>query len=94
MAIFSEEALHKRPPDNNLINPTTLSNSIRMAALSSSNVVVNTSRRTNYTSSPAELEAIRRERLLVILNFAIVVIESDDFDPIEPNIITPQSPQQ
>jgi hypothetical protein len=82
--------------DNNLTNP---SNSIRLAALSNSNVVdtpsvLPTSTRTNNTSSPAESEAVRRERLRVFLEFAIAVIDSfDDFDPIDSST-THKSPQQ
>jgi hypothetical protein len=56
-------------PDNNLNVVDTAS-------------VLPTSTRTN-TSSPAESEAVRRERLRVILDFAIAVIDGDDFEPID-----------
>jgi hypothetical protein len=84
---------------NYLTKPTTLSNSIRLAALSNSNVVDTTSvppttsgTRTNTTSSP-ESEAIRRERVRAILDFAMALIDSDDFDVIDSSN-SHQSPQQ
>jgi hypothetical protein len=73
--------------ESTFTNLTTSSNSILQAALSSSKVVDTSlvlppNTKTN-TSSP-ESEAVRRERLRVILDFAIAVIDSDDPDLIEP----------
>jgi hypothetical protein len=64
----------EKTSDNNLTNP-------QVAALSNGNAVntasvLPTSTRMN-TSSP-ESEAVRREILRVILDFAIAVIDSDD----------------
>ena len=78
---------------NAFTNRTTLRDSILQDASSNSNVVgttsgvfptrsTMTSTNTANTSSP-ESEAVRRERLRVILNFALAVIDSDDFDLID-----------
>jgi hypothetical protein len=91
----------KSPSDtqNTFTYRTPLSNSMLQAVLSScSNVVDNTSALptstiTNTTSSP-ESKAVRRERLRGILDLALAVIESDDFDFIESSSTTHQWPQE
>ena len=75
---------------NAFTNRTTLRDSILQDASSNSNVVGTTSgvfptrsTMTSTSTSSPESEAVRRERLRVILNFALAVIDSDDFDLID-----------
>jgi hypothetical protein len=75
---------------NTFTNLTTLSNSTLQAALSSSNVMDTNSNRTMPNTSPPTSEAVRRERLRVILDFATAVIDSDDLDLEESSTTTLQ----
>jgi hypothetical protein len=83
----------KSPSDaqNTSTNPTNLNNSI-LQALSSSNVVDTSV--LPITMTPHESAAVRRRRLRMILDSAIALIDSDDFDPIDSSMAHPQPLQQ
>jgi hypothetical protein len=85
----------KSPSDaqNTSTIPTTLSNSI-LQALSSGSLVENSVLPIPVTHTSPESTEVQRERLRMIINLAIAMIEdSGDFDPLESSKADPHPPQ-
>jgi hypothetical protein len=85
----------KSPSDaqNTSTNPSPLTNSI-LQAFSSSNVVDTSALPITMTQTSPESAEVRRRRLHMILDAAIALIDSDEFDPIDSSMAHPQSPLQ
>jgi hypothetical protein len=77
---------------NTITNPPTLSNST-LQALLSGNLVDTLVLPVTMTQTSPESAEVRRERLRMIIDSAIAMIDSGDFDPIKSSTANPQPPQ-